>query len=385
MPPARAVDHGWLGGGRRTMHELAVAVACTGRAVEIRGECDSAVLDELVSAAGAAPALPDLARAPTAADTVIVYEGVDDPLVFARVALSPARAVLMLLAAPGLVGWPFAAGWSAPDPLTVETDSLARPEHLRAAAAVGFELWTHMPAMVERAEAAGLECRFLGNGHPVAFPEPAVERDLDAVALAGNRWAPLAEKVMAELAGRGLRCHTAPPRAHHDAVIELFGRARTLVHPARVEGHSRTGCEARAMGAVPIVLDSLPFAVGLDEAGGAVAVPTVAEIAPAALDLIADGERLERLSRAGVASARRQLDWQTYLRRVDTALSQPPPADPGREARAEFGAGLAARERDAAGVLARHRGWLEDVNRSASWRITGPLRAAKRRLRRLRR
>jgi hypothetical protein len=71
---------------------------------------------------------------------------------------------------------------------------------------------------------------------------------------------------------------------------------------------------------------------------------------------------------------------------VATALSKPA-ASPGRAAWAGLGAALRADEGTGPEhVLAatreelrRHREWLEATNASLSWRLTAPLRAAKRR------
>jgi glycosyltransferase involved in cell wall biosynthesis len=355
------------------MHELAVAIAAGERAVELRGEVDVAYLDELSAAAGARPELPASARPLDASDTVLVYEGVEDPLFYGRLALSPARTVLLLLAAPGLFGWPFVAGWRAPAPEAADARGLARPEHFQGAAALGFELWTHTASIARAAAAAGVECRLVGCGSPVPFPEPG-RRDVDVVTLGNNRWASLAARVTSELEADGLRC-TAPPRVAHRDVLELFGRARVVVHPARLEGLSRVGREARAMGAVPVLLQNT-FA---DEVHGSVAVESTAELAPAVRELLSDDERRERLAADGMASAREEVRWDPYLEQVSAALDRPAP-DPGREARAEiarvFNGRLAAAEAD----RDRHKAWLDAVNASASWRLTRPLRWAKRRL-----
>jgi hypothetical protein len=390
LPPAEPYDHPWIGGGRRTMHELAVAVACTGRAVEFRGEMSIPVLDELAEAAGARPELPAAPRPLTAGDTVIVNEGLEDPRVVARLALSPARTVLMALAPLGLFGWSFTAEpWSPPDFETVPIDSVARPEHFAGAAALGFEIWTHSPGLDRAAAAGGVTSRCVGNGQPVPFPEPPRAKDVDVVAVGSNRWAPLARPVIEELERRGVACARLPESSHADLIAAL-GRARVFVHPSRIEGDSRLGREARAMGAVPVVLDTNPFAVGFDEAGGSVAVGSVDEMADAVTALLADPGRLARLAATGMDTARRQVEWAPYVERVDAALREPVP-DPGRGARAGIGAAVRIPLDDRIETLERelaharwdrdrHQRWLEGVNASASWRITAPLRALKRRL-----
>jgi hypothetical protein len=390
LPPAEPYDHGWIEGGRRTMHELAVAVACTGRAVEFRGEMSISVLDELAAAAGARPALPEAPRPIAADDTVIVNEGLEDPRVVARLALAPARTVLMVLGPLGLCGWPFTAEpWSPPDFETVALDSVARPEHFSGAAALGFEIWTHSPGLDSAAAAGGVRTRFIGNGQPIPFPEPPRSKDVDVLGVANNRWAPLARPVIDELERRGVSCAWLP-ESGHARVVAALGRARVFLHPSRIEGNSRLGREARAMGAVPVVLDANPFAVGFDEAGGSVAVGSVDAMADAVSGLLADPNRLGRLSATGVETARQQVAWRPYVERVDAALAEPA-GDPGRGARAGIGAALRiplderieALERELAHARwdrDRHKRWLEGVNASRSWRMTAPLRALKRRL-----
>jgi hypothetical protein len=98
------------------------------------------------------------------------------------------------------------------------------------------------------------------------------------------------------------------------------------------------------MGAVPVVLDTNPFSVGLDEHGGAVAVGTLEEMPGAVMKLLDDPERLSELRECGMKSARAQVDWGDYVDRVDAALSQPPPADPGHQARGAIGERLLEEE-----------------------------------------
>jgi glycosyltransferase involved in cell wall biosynthesis len=402
LPAAEPTDHGWVGGGRQTLHEIAVALACAGHEVEMRGEVSVPLVRMLSDSAGASPGLPSEPREPAETDTVIVYEGIEDPLIYARLALSPARTVLAVLAPPGLFGWPFTAEWSLPDPETVDIATVARPEHFRAAAAFGFELWTHSPGMVRAIEAAGLDCSFTGNGRSSPYPAPAA-KDVDVLTVANNRWGALASDVARDLEARGIRC-VSLPMVRNEELLEWLGRARVLVHPSRVEGHSRIGQEARAMGAVPVVLDTNPYAVGLDESAGAVAVGSVGEMADAVTDLLRDPDRLERLSATGMETARHQVEWGPFVQRVSAAF-EGRTDDPARGARAVFGRGLRRSElgpevppaelaqRDGAlqeleealdrarSELARHKTWLDSMKGSVSWRLTAPLRAVKRGLR----
>ncbi|PZR65197.1 MAG: hypothetical protein DLM63_12640 [Solirubrobacterales bacterium] len=328
-------------GGIRTMHELAVAIAATGRRVEIRGGVDFGELELLGAAAGAMPELPTRPRRAGPDDVVLVPEGLADPLSFAPTVLSGARQILVLLAPTGLFGWPFVDGWSPMPPLAVPIDAVARPDHFRAMSALGFELWTHMPRLAEEAKAAGVDCTYIGNGRPLAYPPP-LPKAYDVATLAQNRWAELARSVSTKL-DPTVRCHEIAPGSNEE-VLRAMGQTRVLVHPSRIEGHSRIGQEARAMGAVPVVLDSNPYAVGLDDAGGAVLAPSLEEMPRVVTDLLRDPERLRRLRERGMKTARAQVDWDEYVGRVDVALARPPSADPARGARRAIGERLTQRE-----------------------------------------
>jgi chromosome segregation ATPase len=120
----------------------------------------------------------------------------------------------------------------------------------------------------------------------------------------------------------------------------------------RIEGHSRIGQEARAMGAVVVTLDSNRYAVGLDDAGGAVAVASVDEMPAVVEALLADPGRLSALRERAMRSAREQVDWSTYVRRVGAALARDDD-DSARAARGQIGERIrdgdeAARERERA-------------------------------------
>src|SRR4051794_3015841 len=157
--PERRARH--PGGGWRTLHELAVAIAATGRRVELRGLVSQDELEELAAAAGVMPELPSEPLRLSSDDVVITPEGCDDPMVLRHILASPARAVLLALAPPGLFGWDFDA---------------EAGRRLRAIADLGFELWTHMPRLAEHAERAGVPCRLLGNGRPAPYPQPLPKR-----------------------------------------------------------------------------------------------------------------------------------------------------------------------------------------------------------------
>jgi hypothetical protein len=122
---------------------------------------------------------------------------------------------------------------------------------------------------------------------------------------------------------------------------------------------------------------------------GCVRVASVDDVAGAVGDLLGAPERLELLASRGIATAAAEGAWEPYVARVDTALDAVKVADvPGHAAHAGLGAALraetAALEAELAGTraeLERHRRWLEDTNSALSWRLTRPLRSAKRRLR----
>jgi hypothetical protein len=387
-------DTPFVPGGIRSLYEIAAALASVGRRVELRGVVSLPAFHEVCEQAGAWPELPDTPRRPAASDTVIVPEGVEDPALHARVALSPARTVLMMLGPPGLVGWPFTENWSPPDSITVDLDSVARPEHFRGAASLGYELWTHTPGLQRAALEAGVPCQLLGNGVPGGYPAPPATKDLDVVWLPANRWAPLAEPVVRTLSERGVQC-TGLSGSSQREVLDFFGRALVLVHPMRIEGHSRIACEARAMGAVPVVLASNRFGVGLEEPGGTVVVEAVSEMADAVIDLLGAPERVKRLSAAGMRSARDQVDWHSFVERVDAALATDPDQR-GSGARAGLGTAMQQLDRDnrtelkslqaeldsARAEAERHGSWLRSTQASTSWRATAPFRAARRAVRR---
>jgi hypothetical protein len=338
------------------LHELAVAIAATGRRVEVRGQFNLAELQAMSAAAGAAPDWPQQPFRPGQGDVVLMPEGFDHPLIFGSVALSAARRILLVLAPSGLFGWPFVDGWSRPFPDKVDLEQLARPEHFRAMAGMGFELWTNMPALVERIEASGVRGTDIGNGRPFPFPEPLPKR-YDVVTLAHNRWAELALDVVSRLDASVIH-HEIPAGANDDVLREL-GQARVLIHPLRIEGSSRIGLEARAMGAVPVILNSNPFRVGMDEDGGVVTVTDLEEIPRAVMGLLSNPQRLEELRQRGMRSARDQVDWDRYVRRLDEVLSRPVAEDPASQAREIIGNAIIERAEALRAELAIARTDLE--------------------------
>src|SRR5439155_15680603 len=104
------------------------------------------------------------------------------------------------------------------------------PEHFRAMASAGFELWTNSEAIGEAAAAADAECAYVGQGVPTPFPAvPA--KAVDVVTVEDNRWAPLAERVVAALD----RPHRAIPRLPREEFLRELGKGRVAVLPSRIE------------------------------------------------------------------------------------------------------------------------------------------------------
>jgi hypothetical protein len=339
LAESRFVDRPFLPGGEQNLYEFAFAVAALGREVELRGWLDRPVFERMAAGAGARPAIDLAARRPAPDDLVVVPEGWVDPLDYARLLLSPARLAIFILAAPGLFGWPFVgSGWKPVDPLTVSLDQLARPEYFRGMAALGFRLLTHSAGIADAAVAAGVECAFIGTGRPNWTAPPPADKTIDVAAIGENRWAPFADRVLDELDG-----YTTDriERVSNDELVSRLGRARVLLWPSRIEGHATIPWEARGVGCVPVALSSNRFAVGLDEAHGAVLVDTVEEIAPAIRSLLGEPERWESMSRLGRETAPRQVDWDAYVGRVGGFLRAPVNDDPSRPPLAAIGDALA--------------------------------------------
>jgi hypothetical protein len=371
LPHAQFTKRPWVFGSERTLCELAAAIASTGREVELRGELSREVVEEICEAAGAWPTLDPNPRRLTPDDIVILPEGWWDASWVLKFIMGPARAIVMALAPPGLQGWPFTGAWSRPDPFSVPLDSVGRLEHYRAMAALGLELWTNSPRIAEEAQAAGVDCVFIGWGTPVPFPDPPPKR-YDLVTVLENRWAPLSASVAGELNGIS---HRAIPKVGHAEMLRELGSGRVLAWPSRIEGQSRIQLEARAMGTVPVALSSNRYAAGLGEENGAVLVDSVEEMPEQINRLLSDRRRLSQLAERAVRTAREQADWGAYVDRVDGALRRSPPADWSRPARVEIGRALeeAAREE-----VSRLQGEIQELREKVTW-LESELRALRNR------
>lgn len=348
LAPAAPHERTHVVGGLRTLHELAVAIAVTGRPVELRGPVSLPVLDGLAEAAGARPELPSEQRRPRLGEIVVNIEGEHDPLRFARYLLSPARLVVAMLAPSGLFGWPFRSPWRPESPLTVDPAQVGRAEHLRAMAALGIDIWTHMPPIHRLACSVGARCELIGSGDPSPPSVDATAKDVPVVYLEANRWRPLAEQVSARMREPAAMI----PMGEHEVVMGALARAQVLLWPCRVEGDGRLLREARVRGTVVVGLSSNVYAVGLNEESGAIAVDRLEQMPEAIECLLAEPERLRALSEAGRRSTREQVDWEGYVERVDRAIAaiEARPDDPAASARAAFGERLAEtfEERDRA-------------------------------------
>lgn len=400
-------EHWFPSGGERSLYELAVAASSLDLEVELRGVINARILRTLTTAAGAAPRVDLPPRRPDPGDIVVLPEAPDLDALTA-LAFSQARLVMYLLAPPGLWGWSFEPGWERPDPLSVPLDSLGRPVSFQAISSFGFNLWTNSHGIAGAGERAGVNVEWIGTGTPVPFPEP-VAKTCDVALLEHNRWRGWAEQVVEQLDGVSVR--RIPPTPSVYSLSEQLAPARILVWPSRVEGMSRIQREARIVGTVPVALNTNPFATSDDHGEGVVLVDDLDSLTREARTLLADRERLERLAGQAVQSAARQTDWNAFVGRVQTAIhkvvSGPPAGSDvmdalgqhswkGARRRAEESAALidemrarlTQREHELASLqdrceslsrdLERHRAWLDGILSSWSWRLTAPLRKAKR-------
>ena len=317
LPASTYLDRRWIYGGERSMYEIAAAVAVAGHTVELRGDLSRPALEAILSASGATVETSLPSRLPQPDDVIIVPEGITDPGFYDAIGGRGARRVMALLGPPGLFGPALEEGFSAPDSLTVPLDQVGTVEQYRQIA--GFELWTNSPRVAAEAAEAGVECLFVGTGQPVPFPDHVPK--LHPVAYVGaNRWAPLARQAASAVSVSVLEIS----EGGRDSVVRAIASAQLLLLPVRIEGQSRLQLEARAVGTVPIALSSNRYAAGMDEAGGAVLVDSVEEMALAIEQLLADPDRLGALSRRARSTARAQLDWRRYVTRVAAALHRAP-------------------------------------------------------------
>jgi hypothetical protein len=317
LPESRwAPERGLISGGERSLYELAVAASCLGWDVELRGAINQAIFETMCFAAGAEPSVGLSPRRPERGEIVVVPEVVDHQLL-ATLRLSGAAGVMYLLAPPGLCGWSFLTGWKPPDPMTVAVETLGTALTFRAIHDFGITMWTNACGIAEAAERALVPIEWLGTGTPVPFPEPCL-KSMDVVIVEENRWARPAQEVIDRLSGVSV---LRVPRL--DSVYSLsnaMNPGRILVWPSRIEGMSRIAREARAVGVVPVALDTSPFATPADHGDGVVLVGDLSEMEQEIRGLLDDRDRLEKLSVEGIESARAQADWGRFVERVAGAL-----------------------------------------------------------------
>lgn len=321
MPPYQRVDDAtWTHGGVRSMIELAAGLAAIGLDVELRGAFAESEVAALEHAAGVHLGRAGARRRPEPNEIVVVPEGHDDPLIFARVALSGARAVLMMLGPLGLVGWPFD---ETPIPqadqiLTLDTESVGRPQSLLAARSLGLELWTNASAIAYRGVSAGIDVKYVGSGRPQPYPEPG-KKTVDVLALGENRWGSLAEQALEQIPAQyNTRIQR---RGTHGEMLAALSAARVFLHPARIEGRSRLCEEARAMRAVPVLLASNTNGEGYGAEFGSVVVESVGDMPVAAAAILSDPERMAALAESGYRTARQDGDWEAYKQRLRRAVA----------------------------------------------------------------
>jgi hypothetical protein len=325
LPLSTFGDRAILTGGERSLYELAFALTACGHDVELRGSLGHSVFDSLRAATGVAPAADLPSRPPTARDVVIVPEGVQDLADWATVFGSDARVVVMLLAPPGLFGWPFTdSTWRPPRIADVGADGLPTRAAIRTMHDLGATIWTNTPGLVTDAEAVGVPCTDIGVGWP-AVPEVVRRKTSDVVFVEESRWAAAARRVADALPGRVVPLPSGTPAQF----LEDLGRGRVLLWPSSVEGWARITAEARALGTVPVALASNRYGAGFDEESGLIPVSRVEDL-PRAIDaLLADPSRLESLAARGREWVTEHVSWSRYCERVAGAVDRLPTEQAG--------------------------------------------------------
>lgn len=401
-----AEERPFITGGERSLYEVAVAAASLGIHVELRGAINEPILRQLTTAAGSAPTVDLPPRRPDPSDIIVVPEAPDLDTV-ASLALCHARLVMHVLAPPGLWGSPLERGWQRQDPTNVPLDSIGKPASFQATSAFGFSLWTNAHGIAAAGRNAGVAVEWIGTGTPVPFPKP-LAKTFDVAMLENNRWRQWSEQIVDQLDEVSVKRIPSTPSVY--SLSEQLAPARILVWPSRIEGMSRIAREARAVGTVPVALNTNPFVTSDDHGEGVVLVDDLDALTRETRALLADRERLERLAGEAVASAVRQTDWSAFVGRVETAIQKvvagPPAGSDAIDALGEYSWGRArGREHELATALAEvrerltqrehelaslrdrcesqshdlelHRAWLDGILSSWSWRLTAPLRKAK--------
>jgi hypothetical protein len=358
LPSGMLLEHQWLHGGIRSVLELAFAAATLGWEVELRGWVDRGAYDELAALTGVAPRIPGEPRAAQAQDIVALGNAHPEPLQYAAHWLSPASLVLLAFSPFGQFGWPFADAWAPVSPLEGTRELYNQPEHLAAVAAMDIAVWTNAVTLQLMATAAGARAAYLGAGEPIPPPEVTGEKPVDAVWLSNNRWAEPAGAVAAEVSGKAQPIGVVG----RPEMLRALGAAKLLIYPGRCEGEPRITREARAMGAVPVVIrDANPFSSRMDEEHGVALADSLEAMPELIRELLSDPVRLTELRERGIATARAETEWGPYLGRVATALATVPAADPGCGARAAIGRRLRTQLGEVIPGLAAARQRVEEL------------------------
>jgi hypothetical protein len=316
LPDSRfAPERSMVSGGERSLYEVAVGAAALGWDVELRGAINRPIFEELCSAAGSRPSVGFAPRRPSGSDVVVVPEATD-PGLFGALHLSGSRTVVYLLAPPGLWGWSFLTGWVPSNPDSVSFDAVGTPDMFRALGDMGLTLWTNAHGTAQASHRAGVPIEWLGTGTPVPFPDPP-EKTVDVAIVAANRWIGVARRIVAKL---GLNVVEVPAVGNNYTLCTALGPARILVWPSRIEGMSRIAREARAVGTVPVALNTNPFTTRQDHGEGVVLVDDIDALGREAITLLGDPGRLAELREKAVLGARAQADWAAFLARLSAAL-----------------------------------------------------------------
>jgi hypothetical protein len=347
----------FISGGERSLYELAVAASALGLDVELRGSLNPPILFELCAAAGVAPRTGLKARRPTPDDLVVLPEAAEVDLI-ATTQLSGCRRVFVLLAPPGLWGWSFLPGWAGPaDGSEVGLNSVGRPESFRAMADLGFSVWTNARGIAESGRRAGVPVEWLGTGTPVEFPEMP-EKQYDLAVIESNRWYRDARAIADELPDASLLRVGPVPSTY--SLSAALAPARLLVWPSRIEGMSRIARESRAVGTVPVALATNPFVTDTDHGSGVVLAPDSAGIVDELRRLLQDADRVQRMAAEAVVSAREQVAWEPYVRRVEQALETVPDR-PSDFSLGYFGALIERHDRERTTSLINEQRKLEEA------------------------
>jgi hypothetical protein len=352
----------FIGGGEKSLYELATALAALGVDVELRGHLNAGILSTITDAAGATPTVGLVPRRPEPGEVVVLPEGLPPPDLYLSAHLSGARTVVLLLGPPGLCGWSFQAGWSPPDLTAVDVATVGTPATYQAMASLGFSLWSPAWGIAEAGRRAGVPVSRIGTGTPVPFPDPPA-KTADIALIEANRWFPVAEGLAQQLPEASV---LRVPSQFVYSLSAALGPARILPWPSRVEGMSRIAREARAVGTVPVALSSNPFATPRDFGRGTVLAPDVPGVLQETRRLLGSPDELAQRAKLAARGAREQVDWARYLGRVSTALRQLP-ASPTADARAEFGDEVVEEHRRLFEALRQeeleHRGTLDALQK----------------------